>query len=63
MKDKKKHSEEKIEKVDAEETASAKTVSEESLDEKELNAHQTIMNLIQMANDRFNQELEKIYSL
>ena len=37
MKDKKKHSEEKIEKVDAEETASAKTVSEESLDEKELN--------------------------
>ncbi|WP_373732431.1 hypothetical protein, partial [Bacteroides heparinolyticus] len=29
-----------------------------SLDEKELNAHQTIMNLIQMANDRFNQELE-----
>ena len=37
MKDKKKHSEEKIEKVDAEETASAKTVSEESLDETELN--------------------------
>ena len=37
MKDKKKHSEEKIEKVDAEETASAETVSEESLDEKELN--------------------------
>lgn len=37
MKDKKKHSEEKIEKVDTEETTSAETVSEESLDEKELN--------------------------
>ena len=37
MKDKKKHSEEKIEKVDTEETSSAKTASEESLDEKELN--------------------------
>ena len=37
MKDKKKHSEEKIENVDTEETTSAETVSEESLDEKELN--------------------------
>ncbi len=34
-----------------------------TLDVNEMNAQQTILEAIQMANDRFNNELEKLYSL
>jgi len=34
-----------------------------TLDVNEMNAQQTILEAIQMANDRFNNELDKLYSL
>lgn len=34
-----------------------------TLDDNEMNAQQTILEAIQMANDRFNNELDKLYSL
>ena len=34
-----------------------------TLDINEMNAQQTILEAIQMANDRFNNELDKLYSL
>ena len=34
-----------------------------TLDDNEMNAQQTILEAIRMANDRFNNELDKLYSL
>jgi hypothetical protein len=34
-----------------------------TLDVNEMNAQQAVLEAIQMANDRFNNELEKLYSL